>query len=160
MAKQTAKRGKKSRTGSARKTARKPSRRPAGKATAGRTIADGMTPMPHTVRADMPLVEAQAIIRDLGIRHLPVLDGEKLVGILSERNVKAGLAGPSGDKFLVEDAMMPDVFAVPEDTPIAQVVQAMADEKFGSAVVTDDSGRVSGIFTTVDACRLLAELLR
>lgn len=63
-------------------------------------------------------------------------------------------------KFLVEDAMMPDVFAVRPDTELATVVEAMAAEKYGCAPIQEKDGRVVGVFTTVDACRLLAELVK
>jgi acetoin utilization protein AcuB len=119
-----------------------------------------MTKSPHTVAVDMPLVKAQQIFREHDIRHLPVLDGEKLVGMLSDRNLKEALASPGGEKFLVEDAMMPDVFAVRPDTELATVVEAMAAEKYGCALIQEKDGRVVGVFTTVDACQLLAELLK
>jgi acetoin utilization protein AcuB len=99
-----------------------------------------MTKSPHTVAVD--------------------LDGEKLVGMLSDRNLKEALASPGGEKYLVEDAMMPDVFAVSPDTELATVVEALAAEKYGCAVIQDKDEKVAGVFTTVDACRLLAELLR
>ena len=43
------------------------------------------------------LVKAQQIFREHDIRHLPVLDGEKLVGMLSDRNLKEALASPGGE---------------------------------------------------------------
>jgi len=80
--------------------------------------------------------------------------------MLSDRNLKEALASPGGEKFLVEDAMMPDVFAVRPDTELSTVVEAMAAEKYGCALIQEKDGRVVGVFTTVDACRLLAELLK
>jgi acetoin utilization protein AcuB len=123
-------------------------------------ITEYMTKSPHTAAADMPLLEAQEILREHDIRHLPVLDGEKLVGLLSDRNVKEALASPGGEKFLVEDAMMPDVFAVRPDTELSTVVEEMAAEKYGCALIQEKDGKVLGVFTTIDACRLLARLLK
>jgi acetoin utilization protein AcuB len=123
-------------------------------------ISEFMTKSPYTAAVDMPLLEAQEILREHDIRHLPVLDGEKLVGMLSDRNLKEALASPGGEKFLVEDAMMPDVFAVSPDTELATVVEEMAAEKYGCALIQEKDGKVIGVFTTVDACRLLAELLK
>lgn len=123
-------------------------------------ISEFMTKSPYTAAVDMPLLEAQEILREHDIRHLPVLDGEKLVGMLSDRNLKEALASPGGEKFLVEDAMMPDVFAVSPDTELSTVVEEMAAEKYGCALIQEKDGKVIGVFTTVDACRLLAELLK
>jgi acetoin utilization protein AcuB len=123
-------------------------------------ISEFMTKSPYTAAVDMPLLEAQEILREHDIRHLPVLDGEKLVGMLSDRNLKEALASPGGEKFLVEDAMMPDVFGVSPDTELSTVVEEMAAEKYGCALIQEKDGKVMGVFTTVDACRLLARLLK
>lgn len=118
-----------------------------------------MTRSPHTVTGDMPLGAAREILREHRIRHLPVVDGGKLVGILSDRNLMQALASPGGEHFLVKDAMLPEVFAVSPDTELSRVLEEMAEEKYGCAVVRENDGTVLGIFSTVDACRLLARLL-
>jgi acetoin utilization protein AcuB len=123
-------------------------------------IRECMTRSPHTVTVDTPLLKAREIFREREIRHLPVLEGKKLVGILSDGNLKQALASPGGERFLVADAMMPDVFAVSSDADLATVVDEMAKEKYGSAVIQDSDETVAGVFTTVDACRVLAELLK
>jgi acetoin utilization protein AcuB len=123
-------------------------------------IKECMTKSPRTVAIDMPLLQAQEMLREHDIRHLPVLDGGKLVGLLSDRNLKTALASPGGDSFLVRDAMMPDVFAVDPGAELVTVVEEMAKEKYGCAVIQETGGNVLGVFTTVDACRLLAEHLK
>jgi acetoin utilization protein AcuB len=123
-------------------------------------IKECMTKSPRTVAIDMPLLQAQEILREHDIRHLPVLDGGKLVGLLSDRNLKTALASPGGESFLVRDAMMPDVFAVDPGAELVTIIEEMAKEKYGCAVIQEKGGNVLGVFTTVDACRLLAEHLK
>jgi acetoin utilization protein AcuB len=123
-------------------------------------IKECMTKSPYTVSVDTPLLTARELLSEHAIRHLPVLDEKRLVGILSDRNLKQALASPGGERFLVADAMMPDVFAVSPDTELAMVVEEMAKEKYGSAVIQEQDGKVVGVFTTIDACRLLVELLK
>ena len=125
-----------------------------------RLIAHHMTSSPQTIDADSPLELAQRVLRENNIRHLPVVKDGKLVGILSDRNVKTALASAGGETFRVSDAMMPDVFAVPANTDLTVVLDHMAEEKYGSVVVQDEDGKLVGIFTTVDACRLLSDLLK
>jgi CBS domain-containing protein len=93
---------------------------------------------------------------DRGVRHLPVLEGGKLVGILSQRDalLVETLRDIDPTKVQVEDAMTADVYVVSPDESLVQVAEAMADHKYGCAVVMD-SGHLSGIFTTVDALRAL-----
>jgi CBS domain-containing protein len=50
-------------------------------------------------------------------------------------------------------------FVVPGDTPLEEVVEIMADHKYGSAIIAGRDG-VEGIFTTADACRALVGVLQ
>jgi acetoin utilization protein AcuB len=59
---------------------------------------------------------------------------------------------------LVEDAMTSAPYTVSPDTPLDQVVAMMAEHKYGCAVVMQNHHLV-GIFTTVDVCRALSDLL-
>lgn len=96
-----------------------------------------------------------------GVRHLPVLVGGRLVGIVSERDLRLlGRFGPSDDAVTVEDAMTTDVYIVDPGDPVDQVVERMAQRRYGSAVVLERGGRVAGIFTTVDGLQTLADVLR
>jgi acetoin utilization protein AcuB len=100
-------------------------------------------------------------MREHAIRHLPVLHGGKLVGLITERDLRLveSLAGVDPTKVKVEDAMSTGIYSVGPDSPLDEVVATMAEHKYGSAVVMHNE-KVVGIFTTVDACRALAELLR
>jgi acetoin utilization protein AcuB len=125
------------------------------------TIAEWMTPMPHTIGQEQTLTAAQAIMDKHEIRHLPVLHGGKLVGLLSERDV--GLIGAlndvNPDVVKVEEAMSAEPWTVRHDTPVTDVIREMTRHKYGSAVVLDDHGKLLGIFTTHDALQVLGELL-
>jgi acetoin utilization protein AcuB len=125
------------------------------------TIQKHMTTSPHSIGADQPLSRAHAFLREHRIRHLPVLTGGKLVGMLSDRDLHLveSLKDVDPEKVLVEDAMSTIIYAVTPDQPLDEVVSTMAEHKYGSAVVMQN-GKVVGIFTTVDVCRTLAELLR
>jgi acetoin utilization protein AcuB len=125
------------------------------------TVADVMTHCPHTIGSDQKLAKAHQIMRELGIRHLPVLRGGKLVGVLSQRDLYflESLAGVDIDIDQVADAMTPDVFTTPPDEPLRTVAREMANKKYGCAVVMDENGRVLGIFTVTDALRYLADIL-
>jgi acetoin utilization protein AcuB len=126
-------------------------------ATSSPPIERYMSSVLVTVRSSETIADASRHMRLHGIRHLPVLDGEKLVGILSERDV--GLIESLRDldptQVLVEDAMTEDPYQVDPEEPIARVVTEMAERRIGSAVVAHD-GKLLGLFTTTDALRALA----
>lgn len=124
------------------------------------TVQKYMTTSPHTVGREQTLSFAHGLMREFHIRHLPVLDGGKLLGILSERDITLveSLAGVDPSKVTVEDAMTPEPYSISPDAALDEVVGDMATHKYGSAVVMQNN-KVVGIFTTVDALRCFAELL-
>jgi acetoin utilization protein AcuB len=126
------------------------------------TIECFITRQPWTIRPDVHISVARRVMREHGIRHLPVLDDRKLVGLVSERDVLllGKLLGDSNADATVEEAMTQDVYTVRVDTLADQVLEQMAERKVGSCVVTDKLDRVVGIFTTVDAMQCFSELLR
>lgn len=106
--------------------------------------------------------QAHEMMRAHQIRHLPVLEAGTLVGIVSERDLHLieTLPGGDPDEVTVEDAMIEPVYVVGAEAPVDQVVHKMADHKYGSAVIVNRRGVVEGIFTTIDALQVLADILR
>ena len=125
------------------------------------TIQKFMTTTPHSVGPDQPLSIAHKMMHEHHIRHLPVLSGGQLVGMVTERDIAliSSMKGVEENKTTVEDAMSTSVYSVSPDAPLDEVVTSMAEHKYGSAVILQNA-KVVGVFTTVDACRALAELLR
>ena len=84
----------------------------------------------------------------------------KLVGVISDRD--AGAAGnlPEAVSTRVKDVMKFNVYSVTPETPLAPVVTQMAEKKYGSTIVKDAAGKPVGIFTAIDALKVLATLLK
>ncbi len=124
------------------------------------TIAEHMSAQPHTIGQEQSLERATDAMRRHCVRHLPVLAGGRLVGIVSERDLALVSAMPGVDpaSVPVAEAMTPDPYAPPPDARLVEVVRTMADRKLGAAVVVAD-GTVRGIFTAVDGLALLADRL-
>ncbi len=124
------------------------------------TIQKYMTTTPHSISADQTLAAASKMMEQHSIRHLPVLEANKLLGVLTDRDLKFVETFRDVDPatLTVADAMIEKPYVVSPDTPLDEVVATMASEKYGSAIVVQNHN-VVGIFTTVDACRALAELL-
>ena len=125
------------------------------------TVVKYMTTSPHTLGADQTLAHARSVMKEHEIRHLPVLRGGELVGMVSERDLALIEQFEEIDprSTLVEDAMSTTIYKVPPETPLDEVASEMASKKYGSAVVVQNS-KVVGILTTVDVCAALAQLLR
>lgn len=123
-------------------------------------IAKYMTTTPHTARPTVTLAEAMKLMKEHRIRHLPILDGGQLVGMLSERDLRIVESMKDVDpaRVIAADAMSQEVYAVSPESPLDEVVSEMAGKKYGSAVVMQNQ-KVVGIFTVVDALTALSELL-
>jgi acetoin utilization protein AcuB len=123
-----------------------------------KTIADYMTTSPHSIGNDQPLAHAHQVMRDHHIRHLPVLNGGRLVGILSDRDLAflENLRDVDAAKVRVDEAMTPSPYMVKRTSNLGQVAREMAEHRYGSAVVMDND-HVVGVFTTTDALRALAD---
>lgn len=119
-----------------------------------------MTTTPHTIGADQTLAKAEIMMREYRIRHLPVLDGGKLTGIISDRDIKLieSLKDVDPEKVTVAEATTEDLYTVSPKTPLNEVCAEMALHKYGSVLVLDNK-KLVGIFTWVDALEALNELL-
>ena len=119
-----------------------------------------MTTDVQTIGDEQPMSVAHEMMRARQIRHLPVLHQGKLIGVVSDRDLRLveALQNTAPDEIAVSEAMTSDVYTVGPDAALDEVVSSMAQTKRGSAVVVDH-GHVVGIFTTVDACSAFADLL-
>ena len=121
-------------------------------------VRDYMTSPAITVDERESVARAHSMMRDRGIRHLPVTRDGQLVGVVSERDIflLLSLHGLNAENEPVEEAMTEVPFTVHPDDPLALTARAMARGKFGSAVVVDD-GHIVGILSVVDVLSGLAD---
>ena len=123
-------------------------------------ITKYMTTLPHTIGADQSLAKAGKMMSDLQVRHLPVLDGGKLVGIVTDRDLRLIESFKDVDptKINVEEAYSPDPYIASPTSSLADVCAEMAAHKYGCALVCDNH-KLVGIFTWVDALNAFNDLL-
>jgi acetoin utilization protein AcuB len=121
-----------------------------------------MTVAPCSVAPTETVPNATRLMREQAIRHLPVLDGAHLVGVVSDRDLQLlemlAAEARAGSPLTVADAMTTRVLTVAEDARLDDVVDAMMRQKAGSAVVMGH-GQIAGIFTTTDALAALRDML-
>ncbi len=120
-----------------------------------------MTTSPHTIGADQLLSKAKEMMSELRIRHLPVLKGGDVVGVISDRDLAliSSLKDVDLTQVQTQDAMTPNPYTVSPEAMLDEVVLEMAEKKYGSAIVMQNN-HVVGIFTAVDGLKALGELLQ
>jgi acetoin utilization protein AcuB len=116
-----------------------------------------MTKSPTVVEKQTKLAQALTIMSEQGIRHLPVVSSGKLVGIVSENELKIveNMQGFDARMCVVGDFILGPPYSVAPDAPVREVARAMAENRYGSAVVLEGD-KVIGLFTATDALRALA----
>ncbi len=125
-------------------------------------VSDVMTADPVTVDVGVSLQRAFAVLDELDVRHLPVVEEGRLAGILSDRDlreVRALVNERREHTPRVADLMSADVVSVHPETDLLEVIQLMLEEKFGAVPVVDDDDRVIGIVSYVDLLREFGKTL-
>lgn len=133
------------------------------------TVNDLMTLIPNTVTPDTPLRHIIGIMKSQGCRQLPVLDNGRLVGIISDRDVRLVMNSPIVlhgrwqdeellDKATAESCMTPNPVTVTPDTPAAKAAEMLALYKFGALPVVEGNTLV-GIVTVTDFLEFMVGLL-
>jgi acetoin utilization protein AcuB len=117
------------------------------------TVAEIMVKPVVTAEPGMSVGAARRLSRRERVRHLPVLDGERLlVGIVSDRDLR----GARSDAIPVREIMTRPVFVLSPDTPIRQAARLFRERRFGAMPVL--AGReLVGIVSVVDILRALDE---
>ncbi len=124
------------------------------------TVEEYTSPCDEAVQIEDPIKNVEEIMNMRGVRHMPVLNGTEIVGIISQRDLLLVSKHNQSVHFIAEDIMTEDPYIVDKETPLSEVAYEMARNKIGSAVVQDSYGRLFGIFTTTDALNALVEILR
>lgn len=131
-------------------------------------VSELMTPNPKTLDVTATVRDAIVLLNDLDVRHLPVMDGSDLVGIISDRDVKAALGADGQDAEALANEldasvghlMSADVLTVGPEDDVGEAIDLMLENRLGSLpVVTDDPQELVGIVSYVDILRAARSLL-
>jgi acetoin utilization protein AcuB len=113
--------------------------------------------------------DAMGLLKEHGIRRLPVMKNGKLVGIVTDRDLKNASASDATTleihellylltKVKVKDIMTKDPITVPPDYTVEETAQVLLESKISGAPVVDENGEVVGIITQSDLFRVLMSL--
>ncbi len=125
------------------------------------TIQKYMTDQPQVIEGQKALDEAIHFMEQQQIRHLPVVDSGKLVGVLSDRDIKLakGIIDFNEKVVRVCDIAQRNPYQVSPDTSLTDVLDEMAEKHYGSCLIVQNE-KLVGIFTTIDVCKAFSEVLQ
>ena len=113
------------------------------------------------IRPDDTLEDAHRIMTEWHIRHLPVIEGKRLLGILSDRDVLIHASKRDGSihvpAMAVVAAMTPWPMTCSPNSTVSRVAGLMLEHKIDCIPITDDGGHLVGLVTSADLIRLLKD---
>jgi CBS domain-containing protein len=132
-------------------------------------ISTVMTTDVVSIDLDQPLSDAYHALQGAPYHHIPVMDGDRPVGMISSTDVLKLVYDVEGasDKmltsmldhqFTIEDAMTPDLVTLPESATVHDAAELLADGRRHSVLVVSVDGSLVGIVTTTDLVRYLRDL--
>lgn len=127
-------------------------RRATSKPTTGRRIADVMTRQPRVIHPEATVADAAAIMRRLDVGALPVCDGSRLVGMLTDRDITTRSTADGRDPHLtvVRDVMSPGVAWATEDDPVEQAARIMREHRIRRLPIVDERHSLVGVVSLGD----------
>jgi len=124
-------------------------------------VEEFTTPNPITAQETSSVSDLNRLMKENGIRHLPIMREDTVVGVISDRDLRVveGLQFKEKSLITARDIMARDPVSVAAETPLDEVAFIMSSKKIGSVIVTEDD-ELLGIFTVTDALNALIEITR
>lgn len=117
---------------------------------------------PVTATEDISIDEVRELMAQHAMRHLPIERDGKVVGIVSDRDVRVvlGLSSEHQLQVCAGDIMASGPVSLPATTSLARAASVMTERRIGSIIVNRADGGLLGIFTVTDALKALIEISR
>jgi acetoin utilization protein AcuB len=131
-------------------------------------VRNWMTPHPITITPQTALPEAQRLMLDYHIRRLPVVDKDKLVGLVTWRDINRAQTSNGStvslyelnfmqDRLTAREFMSPTVIIISPDATIGEAAGLMVKHKVGGLPVVED-GQLVGMISETDICIFVLQL--
>jgi acetoin utilization protein AcuB len=133
-------------------------------------VKDWMSPAPLTVSPETPVLEALRLLKERGFRRLPVVEGSKLIGIVTDKDLKDAMPSKATTlsvwemsyllaKLTVREVMATEVLTVNALETLEDAALRMQERKLGGVPVLDNAGALVGILTITDVLGALVRVL-
>jgi CBS domain-containing protein len=120
-----------------------------------RTVRDAMTREPTTLATDASVVEAARAMRDEDAGIMPVVDGDRLEGVITDRDVAVRVVAEGRDpnEVRVRDAMSDRVVTIDPAQDLDEAMRLMAEHQVRRLPVCEEDGRLVGVLAQADVAR-------
>jgi len=118
----------------------------------GKTIKDTMTSNPCSIDADKPVSYAAKMMRDEDVGLAPIVEGDRLVGTLTERDIALRVVaeGRDPEKTTVREVASKDAVTVDPGQGLNDALQLMAQHQVRRLPVVEEDGQLVGVVAQAD----------
>jgi CBS domain-containing protein len=120
-----------------------------------KTVRESMTPNPCTIDADKSVAYAAKMMRDEDVGIAPILEGDRLVGVLTDRDVAVRVVaeGRDADQVKVSEVASGDLVTLDPDQDLDEALRLMARHQVRRLPVVEEDGRLVGVVAQADVAK-------
>jgi acetoin utilization protein AcuB len=130
-------------------------------------VRDLMTPRPVTIGPTQTVLKALLLMYQKDIRRLPVVEGDRLIGIVSDRDIKQVMTRPSRGRKpredeeaeLVENVMTREIVSVRQGDDVKTAIELIVNHRISGLPVLGRDGKLVGVISEIDILRYCLDLL-
>jgi CBS domain-containing protein len=121
----------------------------------GQSIKDVMTSDPCTIDADKSVAYAAKMMRDEGVGLAPIVEGDKLIGMLTDRDIAIRVVaeGKDPDQVTVGEVASKQVVTIDPQQELHEALRIMAKHQVRRLPVVEEDGRLVGVVAQADVAR-------
>ena len=118
-------------------------------------IREVMTSNPCTIDSDKPVSYAAKMMRDEDVGLAPIVEGDRLVGTLTDRDIAVRVVaeGRDPESTTVKDVASTDVVTVDPEQDLDEALRLMSEHQLRRIPVVEEDGRVVGVVAQADVAR-------
>jgi CBS domain-containing protein len=121
----------------------------------GKGIREVMSSNPSAIEADKPVTDAAKLMRDEDVGLAPVVEGDRLVGTLTDRDIAIRVVAEGKDpqSTTVREVASTDIVTVDPEQDLDEAVRLMAQHQVRRLPVVEEDGRLVGVVAQADVAR-------
>jgi CBS domain-containing protein len=124
---------------------------------AEKTVKDAMSSTPRTIAPSTSIQDAARSMRDEDVGSLPIVESEKLIGILTDRDIVVRAVAEGPVAATAGEIASREIVTVDPQQPLAEAARLMAEHQVRRLPVTEEDGRLVGVIAQADIARHLGE---
>ena len=115
-----------------------------------KTVKDAMSTSPRTVEASTPVTEAAKLMRDENVGSLPIVEGDRLIGIVTDRDIALRAVAESKPDATAGEIASQQLVTIDPTQPLEEAARLMAEHQVRRLPVCEEDGRLVGMLAQAD----------